>query len=228
MAHIMPFLLAVLAGGASFYELQEFNKTASEGKVPPVAAGAAGFLLGLLVAFIAPSLVLGVLVGLVGWHEVKILEHQTKERLLGMQSLVWAGFAGFVAFVGGAVVPIFAWFVLCFVAAFAGAFWLLWQENQRLIAENRTWTSENQRLLLERGARGMSGAASAPSATPAAAPAAPAAAPAPAPLPTRTTLPTGAVRKPPAWGAPQHPGTGTSGSPGPGPRPGGGDFLPRR
>jgi hypothetical protein len=227
MANIFSFLLALLAGGASFYELREFNKTASEGKVPPIAAGVAGGLLGLLVAFIAPALVLGVLVGLAAWHEVRIFENQTKERLLGQQSLVWAGFAGFVGFVGGAIIPAFIWFVVCLFAAFAGAFYLLWQENQRLVSENRTWTSENQRLLLERGARGLP-ATPAASASPAAAPGAqaPAAAPAPAPLPTRNTLPAGAVRKPPTWGATQRPGTG--GSFGQGPRPGGGDFLPRR
>jgi hypothetical protein len=226
MAHIFSFMLAVLAGGASYYELREFNKTSSEGKVPPVAAGAAGFLVGLVVALIAPALVLGVLVGLVCWHEVQIFERQAKERLLGMQSQVWAGVAGFVGFVGGAIVPVLIWFVVCSFAAFAAAFWLLWQENQRLVAENRTWTSENQRLLLERGARGIPAnpAASAPPAAPVAQ--APAAATTPAPLPTRTTLPAGAVRKPPTWGATPRPGTG--GSFGQGPRPGGGDFLPRR
>ena len=140
MAHIITFLLAILAGGASFYELTEFNKTSSEGKVPPIAAGVAGFFLGLLGAFIAPSLVLGVLVGVVCWHEVQIYERQVRERLLGQQSLVWAGVAGFIGFVGGALVPIFLWFAVCFFAAFAGAFWLLWQENQRLVAENKTWT----------------------------------------------------------------------------------------
>jgi hypothetical protein len=225
MAQIVVFVLAILTGVASHHELTEFNKTSSEGKVPPIAAGVAGFFLGLLVAFIAPALVLGVLVGLVCFHEVQIFEREAKERLLGMQTAVWAGVAGIVGFVGGSVVALSAWFVVCVFAGFAGAFYLLYMEKQRLQAENRTWISENQRLLLERGARGLPATAPA-SAPPATAPVVPAppvvAAPAPAPAPV---LRAGAVRKPTTWGATPRPGSGApygSGSP-----KGGGDFLPR-
>jgi hypothetical protein len=139
-----------------------------------------------------------------------------------------------MAFVGGSIAPLFTWFAVCFFAAFAGAFWLLYQEKERLSSENKTWIAENQRLLLERGARGLP-ATAAPSAPPAAAPVAPAppaagwapaAAPTPAPAPAPLPLRTGAVRKPPTWGTPQRPGTP---APAPyAPRPGGGDFLPRR
>jgi hypothetical protein len=229
MAQIVVFVLAVLAGVASHYELAEFNKTSSEGKVPPIAAGVAGFLVALLIGFIAPALVLGVLVGLACFHEVRVLEHQTKDRLLGMQTLVWAVVAGLVGFVGGSIVPVFTWFVLCVFAGSAGAFYLLYQEKQRLEAENRTWISENQRLLLERGARGLPAttappAASAPPAAPVpAAPVVAPRAPAPAPpLPTRA----GAVRKPPTWEA--TPGHAPTPPAAPSPPAAGGDFLPRR
>jgi hypothetical protein len=235
MAHIVVFVLAVLSGVASFYELTEFNKTASEGKVPPIAAGVAGFILGLLVAFIAPALVIGVLVGVACFHEVRVFENQTKDRLLGMQTIVWAAVAGAMAFVGGSIAPVFTWFVICVFAAFAGAFWLLYQEKERLAAENKTWIAENQRLLLERGARGLS-ATHAPSAPPAAAPVAPAPpaagwapapTPAPAPAPAPLPLRSGAVRKPPTWGTSQRPGTASPQPYAPRP-PSGGDFLPRR
>jgi hypothetical protein len=191
MAHIVVFVLAILSGVASHYELREFNKTSSEGKVPPIAAGVAGFLLGLIVGYIAPALVLGVL-----------------------------------GFVGGSVVPVFTWFIVCVFAGFAGAFYLLYLENQRLEAENRTWISENQRLLIERGARGLPATppASAPPATAPVAPAPPVvAAPAPAPTPV---LRAGAVRKPPTWGGTPRPGAGAPAAPAP--PAGGGDFLPRR
>ena len=239
MAHIVVIVLALLSGYASFYELTEFNKTSSEGKVPPIAAGAAGFLLGLLIGLIAPALVIGVLVGVACFHEVRVFENQTKDRLLGMQTIVWAAVAGAMAFVGGSMAPLFTWFVICVFALFAGAFWLLFQEKERLAAENKTWIAENQRLLLERGARGLP-ATPAPSAPPAAAPVAPAppaagwapaAAPTPVPAPAAAPAPlpmrSGAVRKPPTWGTTQRPG-----APAPAPYgqqpPNGGNFLPRR
>jgi hypothetical protein len=228
MAHFIAFLLAVLGGVASFYELTEFNKTSSEGKVPPIAAGVGGFLVSLLIAFIAPGLVLGVLIGLVCLHEVQIYERQAKERLLGQQTMVWAGAAGFLAFIGGALVPFVTWLVVCAFAAFAGAFFLLFQEKERLAQENRIWTSENQRLLLERGARGLSEASSAASAPPATAPIASAlgtTVPAPAPAPAPAAPRPGAVRKPAGWGATAQPGSGgTFGQP---LRPDG-NLLPRR
>jgi hypothetical protein len=157
---------------------------------------------------------------------VQIYEGQAKERLLGQQTMVWAGVAGFLAFVGGALVPFVTWLVVCVFAAFAGAFFLLYQEKQRLEQENRIWTSENQRLLLERGARGLSEASPASSAPPATAPIASAlgtTATAPAPAPAPAAPRPGAVRKPATWGA--RPGSGgTFGQPS---RPDG-NLLPRR
>jgi hypothetical protein len=228
MANLIALLLAVAGGYASFYELTEFNKTSSEGKVPPVAAGVAGFLVSLLIALIAPALVLGALFGLVCLHEVRIYEDQAKERLLGQQTMAWAGVAGFVGFVGGSIIPLVPWIVVCVFVAFGAAFFLLYQEKQRLQEENRIWTSENQRLLLERGARGLSEAPSASSAPPATAPIASALgttawAPAPAPAPAAPRP--GAVRKPATWGGTARPGTGGTYTPGP---PGNGNFLPRR
>ena len=226
MAEIVVFLLAILSGAASHYELREFNKTSSEGKIPPIAAGVAGLLIGLIAAYIAPALVIGVLAGLVCFHEVKIFERQAKEQLLGLPTLAWAGVAGVVGFVGGSVVPVFTWFVVCVFAGFAGAFYLLYVEKERLESENRTWISENQRLLHERAARGRLATpyASAPPATAPVAPAPPVVvAPTPAPTPV---LRAGAVRKPPTWGATPRPGAGAPYAPGP--SAGDGDFLPRR
>jgi hypothetical protein len=123
------------------------------------------------------------------------------------------------------------WLAVGVFAGFAGAFWLLYEEKQRLAAENRMWIAENQRLLIERGGRNQSAASATPAAAaPPVAPAprsVPVAPVAPAPTPAPVSVPrAGAVRKPPAWGATPRPAAGQPFPPIP--RPGGGDFLPRR
>jgi len=219
MEQIVVLVLAALSGVAGFYELTEFNKTASDGKFPPVAAGVGGFVLGLFVAFLAPAIVLGVILGLVCYHEVLIFEHQSKDRLLGIPAAVWGGSAGATAFFGASLTQLFASFVVCVFAAFAGAFYLLYIEKERLQAENRMWISENQRLIVAGNARGGQAAASPrPAASsPPAAPSAPTAAPTPAALPLRP----GAIRKPATWGT--KPRGGATPAPS-----SGGDFLPHR
>src|SRR3954454_4849317 len=117
MENVVAVVLALLSGGAGHYELKEFNKTASDGKFPPIGAGVVGFVVGLFVALLAPALVLGALVGGCCYHGVQIFERQAKERLFGMPTLVWAGAAGLLAFFGGSVFSVLTCFAAC---AFAG------------------------------------------------------------------------------------------------------------
>lgn len=230
MENVVAVVLALLSGAAAHYELTEFNKTASDGKVPPIAAGVAGFVVALFIAMLAPAIVLGVIVGEGTFRGVQVYERQAKQQLFGLQTLIWAGAAGALGFFGGSLFGVAAWFAACAFAGFSGAFYLLFMDRQRLQAENRMWISENQRLLIERNGRSAA-ASTRPAAAPAPAEAAPlpsrpplpniaaAAAPAPAPDPRP-----GAVRKPATWGAPAQPAA----APYAAPRPGGGDFLPRR
>jgi hypothetical protein len=225
MENVVVVVLALLTGAAGHYELTEFNKTSSDGKVPPIAAGVAGFLVGVFVAMLAPALIVGGLVGVGCYHGVQIFERQAKERLFGMPAIFWSGAAGLVGFFGASIFSVLTGLAASAFAGLAGAFYLVLMEKQRLQADNRMWIAENARLTIASSARGAAPAASAPPAAPVVPPAPVASTPAPArasdALPTRP----GAIRRPPAWGPTPHPGASAPSAP---VRSADTDFLPHR
>jgi hypothetical protein len=171
MALLVLLVLAGATGFVSYSEATKFETVAEKrfyGMSPKACAGA-GFLVGLLVAFIAAPVVLGALIGYAGYSEAVIFERQFRERVLDVSPVMWAVASFVVGLFGALLTSPLACGVVCTLAGLGGALFLavderntLRAEKEKLLAEKSALLTEKTTLLETRPARPAAPAAPAP------------------------------------------------------------------